>query len=71
MCCPGDTLFRGSVGRTSWAGMPSLEGTSDEVQIVCSIKSKLLCLPGDTRVIAGHGPDTTIAFEKVHNPFVF
>lgn len=27
--CPGDTLFQGSIGRTNWAGIPSLQGTSD------------------------------------------
>mmetsp|Transcript_67302 Transcript_67302/g.190450 ORF Transcript_67302/g.190450 Transcript_67302/m.190450 type:complete len:81 (-) Transcript_67302:259-501(-) len=60
LCCPGDTLFRGSIGRTSWAGIPSLQGTSDPQQIVASIDSKLLSLDKDVKVISGHGPSTTI-----------
>mmetsp|Transcript_103296 Transcript_103296/g.267115 ORF Transcript_103296/g.267115 Transcript_103296/m.267115 type:complete len:221 (+) Transcript_103296:58-720(+) len=70
LCCPGDTLFCGSVGRTSWAGIPSLEGTSDPQQIIGSIKYKLLTLDADTRVVAGHGPETTIGNEKARNPFL-
>jgi len=68
--CPGDTLFRGSVGRTNWAGIPSLQGTSDSNQILGSIKTKLLTLDGDVMVVSGHGAETTIALEKKHNPFV-
>ena len=70
MVCPGDTLFRSSVGRTSWHGIPSLQGTSDPVQIIGSIKSKLLTLDGDVRVISGHGPETSIGEEKVLNRFL-
>ena len=70
LVCPGDTLFSGSVGRTNWAGIPSLQGTSDPNQIIGSIKTKLLTLDGDVRVISGHGPDTTIAEERSYNRFV-
>lgn len=70
VCCPGDTLFSGSIGRTSWGGIPSLQGTSDKDQIVASIKSKLLTLDPDIQVISGHGPLTTIGDEKEDNPFV-
>ena len=35
--------------------------------IIGSIKTKLLTLDGDIRVISGHGPETSIAFEKKHN----
>ena len=38
--------------------------------IIGSIKTKLLTLDGDIRVISGHGPETSIAFEKKHNVFV-
>ena len=68
LVCPGDTLFRGSVGRTSWAGIRSLEGTSDAQQLLWSIKDKLLSLPGGTEVVSGHGQHTTIDRERTHNP---
>ena len=59
----GDTLFRGSIGRTDLPG-----GDFDTIQ--ASIRAKLLNLPPTTRVITGHGPETTIAFERTHNPFL-
>lgn len=59
----GDTLFRGSVGRTD------LPGGSFH-QIESSIRGKLYQLPEDTVVIAGHGGATSIAAEKHSNPFV-
>ena len=59
----GDTLFRGSIGRTDLPG-GSLE------QEMSSICEKLLILPEDTAVLPGHMDETTIAFEKQHNPFV-
>jgi glyoxylase-like metal-dependent hydrolase (beta-lactamase superfamily II) len=59
----GDTLFAGSIGRTDlWGG--------DYDQIIASIKERLLILPGETLVVAGHGSTTTIGREKVSNPFV-
>ena len=59
----GDTLFSGSIGRTDlWGGDFDAE--------IRSIKEKLLPLPDQTRVIAGHGPDTTIVEERRHNPFL-
>jgi glyoxylase-like metal-dependent hydrolase (beta-lactamase superfamily II) len=59
----GDTLFRRSIGRTDlWGG--------DSAQILRSIRERLFALPPDTRVICGHGPDTTIGDEKRGNPFV-
>jgi glyoxylase-like metal-dependent hydrolase (beta-lactamase superfamily II) len=59
----GDTLFRGSVGR--W----DIGGTSLE-DIVRSIREKLFIYPDETVVIPGHGPSTTIGFEKRENPFL-
>lgn len=59
----GDTLFRRSIGRTDlWGGSTP--------QILASIKSRLLTLPGDLRVLPGHGESTTIAEEARSNPFV-
>ncbi len=59
----GDTLFRGAVGR--W----DLGGTSLE-DIVTSIRTRLLDYPDDTRVVSGHGADTTIGTERTTNPFL-
>jgi len=59
----GDTLFAGSIGRTDFVG-------GDFNAIINSIKSKLLCLQGDTRVYPGHGPGSTIDKEKSNNPFL-
>lgn len=58
----GDTLFRESIGRTDLSG-GSYEDEMD------SIKNKLFCLPDDTVVLTGHGPSTTIGWEKQNNPY--
>lgn len=58
----GDTLFRESIGRTDLPG-GSYEDEMD------SIKNKLFCLPDDTVVLTGHGPSTTIGWEKQNNPY--
>lgn len=59
----GDTLFRGGIGRTDlWGG--------DSKQILRSIHERLLPLPEDTVVIAGHGSETTIGYESERNPFI-
>jgi glyoxylase-like metal-dependent hydrolase (beta-lactamase superfamily II) len=59
----GDTLFRNSIGRTDAYG-------GDQVKIVRSIVDKLFTLPDMVRVLPGHGPSTTIGWEKRYNPFV-
>ena len=59
----GDTLFRGSIGRTDLPG-GSLE---EEMRSICD---RLLVLPGETVVLPGHMDETTVAFEQRHNPFV-
>lgn len=59
----GDTLFRRGIGRTDlWGG--------DTALIMKSLKGKLMSLEDATRVVAGHGPDTTIGEEKRLNPFL-
>lgn len=70
LVCPGDTLFKGSVGRTSWMAIPSLQGTSDSQQLLGSIHSKLMTLPAETTVVSGHGELTTIERERRCNPFL-
>ena len=59
----GDTLFKLGVGRTDFPG-----GSWDQLQT--SIRERLFVLDDDTRVIPGHGPETTIAYERVNNPFL-
>ena len=59
----GDALFAGSVGRTDFPG-------SDHGTLMRSIREKLYTLPGATRVLSGHGPETTIGRERVSNPYV-
>jgi glyoxylase-like metal-dependent hydrolase (beta-lactamase superfamily II) len=59
----GDCLFEGSIGRTDlWGG--------DFDQLAASIREKLYTLPDTTRVLCGHGPETTIGAERRTNPFV-
>jgi glyoxylase-like metal-dependent hydrolase (beta-lactamase superfamily II) len=58
----GDTLFAASVG-----GAYGDVSTYDD--ILNSVRSKFFTLPGDTVVMPGHGPPTTIELEKQHNPF--
>ncbi len=58
----GDVLFAGSIGRTDlWGG--SYETLMD------SIGRKLMTLPDDTRVLSGHGPETSVGAERATNPF--
>jgi len=59
----GDTLFAGSIGRTDLPG-------GSYAQLMESIRTRLLPLPDQTRVISGHGPETTIGRERVANQFL-
>lgn len=59
----GDTLFRGSIGRTDFE-LGSFE------EIINSIKIKLLVFDDNIKVYPGHGPDTTIGDERRFNPFL-
>ena len=59
----GDVLFNGSIGRTDLPG-------ADFNTLYNSIQTQLYTLPDETKVYPGHGPMTTVGFEKVNNPFV-
>jgi hydroxyacylglutathione hydrolase len=59
----GDLIFAGSVGRTD------LPGGSHEL-LMDSIKEHILTLPAETRLLSGHGPETTVAIEQATNPFL-
>jgi len=59
----GDVLFSGSIGRTD---LPK----GDYATLILSITKKLLTLPDETVVYSGHGPTTTIGYEKINNPYL-
>ncbi len=59
----GDVLFQSSIGRTDLPG-------GHFATLIDSIRSQLFTLPDKTTVYPGHGPDTTIGYEKKHNPFL-
>ena len=59
----GDALFAGSVGRVDFPG-------GDAQQLIANIRSRLMTLPDDTRVLSGHGPETTIGVERASNPYI-
>lgn len=59
----GDTLFARSIGRTDFEG-------GSHVEIIHSIKNKLMIFDDETKVFPGHGPMTTIGNERVSNPFI-
>jgi len=58
----GDVLFYNSIGRTDLPG-------GDHELLLSSIHTKLFTLPDHVKVFPGHGPETTIGFEKKTNPF--
>jgi len=59
----GDVVFRGSIGRTDLPG-------GDHAQLLASIAREVMTLPEDMRLVAGHGPDTTVSMERRSNPFL-
>lgn len=59
----GDVLFRGSIGRSD---LPM----GDHDTLIRSIREKLMVLDDDVKVCSGHGPSTTIGFERMNNPFL-
>ncbi|HTD94558.1 MAG TPA: MBL fold metallo-hydrolase [Chitinophagaceae bacterium] len=62
MVMDGDVLFNMGIGRTDLGG--------DYPTLIKSIQTKLFVLPDETRVYSGHGPVTTIGFEKMNNAFL-
>lgn len=59
----GDTIFSESIGRTDLPG-------GSYSQILHSIKTKILVLPDELKLLPGHGPATTIGWERRRNPFL-
>jgi len=59
----GDVLFAGAIGRTD---LPS--GSHDAM--IKTLKTRVLPLNDDLRVLPGHGPETTIKFERKNNPYL-
>jgi len=59
----GDCLFAGSIGRGDLPG-------GNHQQLVTHIRERLMTLPDKTRVLCGHGPDTTIGQERLRNPYL-
>ncbi len=59
----GDTLFRGTIGRTDLPG-----GEYDD--LIVSVMEKLMGLDGEVQIFPGHGPSSTITDERTNNPFL-
>ncbi|MBT3147286.1 MBL fold metallo-hydrolase [Neptunomonas phycophila] len=59
----GDVIFNGSIGRTDFPG-------GDHPTLISSIKDKLFSLSDEVVFIPGHGPVSTLGYEKKNNPFV-
>lgn len=59
----GDTLFAESIGRTDFPG-------GSYRQLITNIKDKLMPLDDDLKVLPGHGPETSIGWERKMNPFI-
>ncbi len=63
ICFCGDLIFNASVGRTDLPG-----GNFDTLEK--SIREQIYTMPDETRLLSGHGSETTVGHEKKHNPFV-
>jgi glyoxylase-like metal-dependent hydrolase (beta-lactamase superfamily II) len=63
ICFCGDLIFAGSIGRTDFPG-----GSFETLNH--SIRTQIYTLPDETRLLSGHGPETTVGREKRSNPFV-
>lgn len=63
MAVVGDAIFKGSIGRTDFED-------SDQALLLRNIREQIYTLPEDTTLLPGHGPATTVKFEKENNPYV-
>ena len=63
VCFVGDVIFRESIGRFDLPG-----GDFDLLE--ASISNHIYSLPDDTKLMSGHGPETTVSHEIKNNPFV-
>lgn len=63
ICFSGDLIFRDSVGRTDLPG-------GDWKTLLDSIHEQVFTLPDETRLLSGHGPETTVGEEKQSNPYL-
>ena len=59
----GDVIFQSSIGRTDLPG-------GDYDTLINSIREQVLTLPNETRLLNGHGPETTVGIEREFNPFL-
>ena len=59
----GDVIFQGSIGRTDLPG-------GNYQTLIESIEREVLSLPDETRLLNGHGPETTVGRERIYNPFL-
>ena len=59
----GDVLFAGAIGRTDLPG-------GSRAQMNNTLKSVILPLPDDSRLLPGHGPESTMQIERVNNPYL-
>jgi glyoxylase-like metal-dependent hydrolase (beta-lactamase superfamily II) len=59
----GDVIFRTGIGRTDLPG-------GDLDTLLMTIRTRVLTLPDETRLLPGHGPESSVGYERAHNPFL-
>ena len=59
----GDVIFRDGIGRTDLDG-------GDWPTLLANIHEQVLTLPDETRLLSGHGPESTVGYERENNPFL-
>ena len=63
MAFVGDVVFQGAIGRADLPG-------GSYHQLMDSIRAQVLSLPDETRLLTGHGAETTVGWERRTNPFL-